>query len=279
MIVMNFGIIRIRQWRLNMENKDIYKNFNLEIKSSDEDKRLITAIASYEAVDRDNDVVHLDGLNLKNFKKNKGPILWSHDAKQHPVGKAIQTKVDGKNLVMKIQFTSEDENPFGYTTYKLIKGGYINNLSIRFQPDYKEAKYNDKRQGYDFYKSELLETSIVNVPANSGARVINRSIDKAITDKIIDEKEADEIKNYMKELLVEDEVIATKAEQTTNDEIKELIQKIDTLEDRINKIEDSSLNAEKNLYEGLFDDNTDQKESQSVDPNEQLIAEALKQLN
>ncbi len=258
----------------------IYKVFNLETKANDDD-RTITAVASYQDSkgDRDGDVVHLDGLNIKQFKKNKGPILWSHDAKQLPVAKVPQVKIDGKNLSMKIQFPTPEEYGFADTIYKLIKGGYINNLSIGFAPDYEKAKYDEKRKGYDFYKSELLETSIVNVPANQHAQIITRSLDNAMSDKVIDKSEADEVKEYMHQLLDGNDVTQEKPEQNTKDDMQSLIDKINNIELRLNDIEKehSSKNAEKNIYGGLFDDNTD-LESKSVDPNTQLIEDALKQL-
>ena len=267
-----------------MSDKKIYKVFNMQTKSTDEEIREIEAVASYQAKDRDGDVIHLDGLDISNFKKNKGPILWSHNSNLPPIAKATDTWIDGKKLMMKLQFTSPEENSFGDTIYKLVKGGFINNLSIGFSPDWEKAEFNDKNKGYEFKKAELLETSIVNVPANSNARIITRSLNDAVKADVIDDIEAKEIELMLQEL--ESDFIETKSEQTIEnphsdeDEIKEvdeieiLKQKVSELEDRLNKL---SADTTDDLYSDLFEDDFGYV-PKKVDPYEQLIKDVLDEL-
>jgi phage head maturation protease len=64
------------------------------------------------------------------------------------------------------QFATADLNPMGDTVYKMLKAGFLNATSVGFLP--LAHTMNDNR-GYDFTKQELLEFSVVPVPANSEA--------------------------------------------------------------------------------------------------------------
>jgi len=209
------------------KDKKLFSNLNIEVKADDDAKREITAVGSKQVVDRDNDILFLDGMSLTNFRKNP-VVLWSHDARQPPIGKATKVWVDKKELKFKIKFPEPEESSFADTIFKLTKSGYINSLSIGFSPDWAKALFNDKRGGYDFKESELLEVSMVNIPANQGARVIERSLDKAVEDGIIDDLERKDF-----EINLKDPVVDPKTEQTINEEVTELEdlrKRVETLE-------------------------------------------------
>ncbi|MDY0314138.1 MAG: hypothetical protein RBR32_03590 [Bacteroidales bacterium] len=59
---------------LEVKTKDgknvIGSDFKVEIKELDEYKRTFWAVASSESPDRDNDIIRLDGWDLKNYKSN-----------------------------------------------------------------------------------------------------------------------------------------------------------------------------------------------------------------
>ena len=135
------------------------KQFNAQIKQLEEDG-IIEAVASFETEDRDGDVVMVNGIDLKNFKKN-GPVLWSHRADLPAIGRVTKTWVDGKRLMMKILFDKLD--PFAAEISRKVKDGFIKALSIGFM--FLEA------EGQKITKSELLEVSFVNIPANPNATV------------------------------------------------------------------------------------------------------------
>lgn len=175
-----------------MSDKIVFKTCNV-LKALG-DTREIVAIASSQESDQDNDIIYLDksdkgeGMNLKEFKKNP-VILWAHDAYSPPIAKATQIKKQDGKLKMKIQFPEPEVSSFSDTVYKLVKGGFINSLSVGFRPNWEKAKFNEKRKGYDFYEGTLFETSIVPVGANSNATIIQRSLDAAVTKGIVDDIE------------------------------------------------------------------------------------------
>ena len=134
---------------------------------------LEASVASSEIVDRMGEVVKIDGIGLKNFKKNP-VLLWSHNSgltdSRPPIGKVLKTWVDGvrkKRLMFSVQFDLSD--PFAKMISDKYKNGFLNAFSIGFQPLEKEDNV--------FIESELLEISAVPIPANPEALSILRSAD------------------------------------------------------------------------------------------------------
>jgi len=155
------------------------------------DDRVVEFVATHEIEDYDHDIVKVDGVDISKIKKNKS-FLWSHSQSEHPVGKIISIKKDGKKIVGKAQMTSEEENPFGYRTYLLIKGGYNNNVSMSFIPDRKTIEYKEKddRAIRIINNSTMLEVSAVNIGANRNAMITSKSLkdsfEKAWDDGVLD---------------------------------------------------------------------------------------------
>lgn len=120
--------------------------------------------------DRMDDTIDAKGWELGNFQKNP-VILWAHDADQQPVGKSVSTFVrDGEQLVGVVQFAGTD---FAQEVKELYKGGFMNAVSVGFQP--KEWEFSERSDwALDFKRQELLETSAVPVPAHAGALLEGR---------------------------------------------------------------------------------------------------------
>lgn len=79
-------------------------------------------------------------------------------------------QVEGKQLVATLEFPTAELSPFGDQVYQLVKAGYLNAASVGFLPT--KWSFSDdpgRRLGIDFEEQELLEFSIVSVPANAGA--------------------------------------------------------------------------------------------------------------
>jgi len=141
-----------------------------------ESERVLTFTISTGDVDREGDTIAPDGWRLDNFNRG-GSVLWSHLRSEPPIGRPLRTWVDGDALKSTAQFTSRDENPFGYMIYGLAKAGYSRSASVGFRA----LKYaeNRERGGWyptDFLEQELTEWSVVNVPANPNALQEARSL-------------------------------------------------------------------------------------------------------
>ncbi len=121
------------------------------------------------AVDRQRDVIHQSGWRLDNYKKNP-LLLYAHNYQSVPIGRVDGIRVEGDALVGALDFAP---TPFANEIRALVEGGYLNTFSVGFRP-LKQA-YNAERDGIDFLEQELLEISIVPVPANPNALVEGRA--------------------------------------------------------------------------------------------------------
>ena len=249
----------------DMDKMIKYANMQ-EVKSVDSDNRVIEFIASKEIPDYDNDVVKLDGMDITKIKKNKS-FLWSHKQTERPIGKILKVWRDGNTLKGKAQLTSEEEYDFGYSIYKLIKGGYINNISISFLPDYKSIEYKENKKTGErtqiINKSTLLECSAVNIGCNTGTSIQVKSfkegINKAWDDDIIDGKELSQLDEAIDSLEKEVEEVVTE-EMDYEAEIK-------LLKDEMEKLKDKSY-----MY-GLFD-----KYKKEIDEKEDALDEVYDEI-
>lgn len=129
-------------------------------------ERALDIVIGTDAQDRYRDVIETAGYELDNYRRNP-VVLWCHDYYQLPVGKALAVQIEGSALVARDQFTSQEENPFGFTVYKLLIGGYLSAASVGVDP--LEWTYDEELRGYRISRQELLEHSIVPVPANPEA--------------------------------------------------------------------------------------------------------------
>jgi HK97 family phage prohead protease len=152
---------------------------------------VVEAIVSTNSVDRHDEVIDVAGIDLKSYKNNP-VVLYGHDYEALPIGKTISIKKEAGKLIAKLQFAIA-EYPFAKTIYQLVKGGYLNDVSIggivkEYDPDTSVIK-----------KLEMIEFSVVNIGANRDAKIIARSIDK--TDNDIAKEYADFVNKAMTEKL------------------------------------------------------------------------------
>lgn len=133
-----------------------------EVKEVKEDGTIIGAVASTGSLDRDEEKLEVDGWILDNFKKNP-VLLWSHDARQLPIGKVTDIRTNEHGELVFDAIFARKENDFAKKVADLMSGGFLNSFSVGFNPLEKEDN--------TFKKQELLEISVVNVPANPDARV------------------------------------------------------------------------------------------------------------
>lgn len=135
-----------------------------EIKKADDGSFI--AVASTNAVDRHGEVVDNNGWDIKAFKKNP-VILWAHDHNEPAIGVSKKTWVDGvgKKAKLMIQPVLHDVTEKARAIKQLVEMGVINSLSVGFKPI-------SSPDGITFTENELLEVSMVNVPANSEAMIM-----------------------------------------------------------------------------------------------------------
>lgn len=143
-----------------------------EIAEVDAEERTLRFVISTESPDRDRDTIHASGWRLDNYRKNP-VVLFGHMYREPPVGQALSVAADTGKLVSIAKFATREEYAFADTIYRLLLGKYLRATSVGFQPQ--EWSYDEERGGYNFIEQELLEYSIVPVPANPEALMLARS--------------------------------------------------------------------------------------------------------
>lgn len=140
------------------------------VKPDDEsDTKLFEFVISTSSPDRHGDTVDAKGWVLDNFfKGGAGPVLFAHDSDSLPVGKSplVETRSRPKKLVGQVEFASEID-PFAAMVEQMVERGFLKSASVGFQPI--EFEFEDEADYWspiNFKKQELLEFSIVPVPAN-----------------------------------------------------------------------------------------------------------------
>lgn len=148
-----------------------------DIKALDGDERAVRVVITTGAVDRDGDTLNPNGWILKNYRKNP-VVLWAHDYRSLPIARNMSIDVEDGRLVAVPKFVEPDLNPLAETVLQMIKRRYLNAASVGFLPhEWKEpTEERGPRRGVDFTRQELLEYSIVPVPANPEALVEARSV-------------------------------------------------------------------------------------------------------
>lgn len=138
----------------------------LPAKTKDLGNGVVEVVVSTDSLDYHGERLDIKGLNIKDYS---GVVLFGHDYESLPIGKSVylRKKTDGtKNyLVSRTQF-AVDEYPFANTVYKMVKGGYMPDVSIGFQP---EAFDQDTMT---WTKSSMIEYSHVPIGANKEAKVV-----------------------------------------------------------------------------------------------------------
>lgn len=140
----------------------------LRVKDVNTDKRIITGTATTPTPDRMGDIVEPLGVTFK----NPLPLLLYHNS-QKPVGwvKFAKPTKDGIQFEASLPTVEEpgtvrERIEEAWTS---IKTGLLAGVSIGFRS--LEEAYNKETQGFRFLRSEVLELSLVAVPAQPDARI------------------------------------------------------------------------------------------------------------
>jgi HK97 family phage prohead protease len=113
-------------------------------------------------------------------------VLWAHRHDQPPIGRARSIDVTSTGLRSVYEPPPRGVYPFADQVFDLAKAGFLNATSVGFRPT--RSRYNEARKGIDYLEQELLEWSIVSVPANPEALIEARSrgvSDRAALDRFL----------------------------------------------------------------------------------------------
>jgi len=148
----------------------------LTVKSFDEDEGVFTGIASTPSTDRVGDIVESAGITAKHLPV---PLLWQHDHDK-PAGVVESMTATGKGLEVVCRVL-KDASAEVKSYWEFVKAGAVS-LSIGFRPlEYAPLAAG----GYHYKQVELLELSLVTVPAHQDARILTTKQHQAAVKPVI----------------------------------------------------------------------------------------------
>jgi HK97 family phage major capsid protein/HK97 family phage prohead protease len=143
-----------------------------EVKSFDDETRIIEGYASTPTPDRGGDVMEPSGAVFA----LPHPLLWQHKHDQ-PIGQVIDAKVTPQGIWIKAQLAARGVLPEIDKAWALIKARLVRGFSIGWSP--KDATRN-KAGGLNVKVWEWLETSAVTIPMNAETSIaLIKSIDQS----------------------------------------------------------------------------------------------------
>lgn len=144
--------------------------------SADVDPGTLEYVMSDGSIDRMGDIIDPDGWQLTRFQKN--PIALFGHSGGFPVGKWNDIRVEGGKLRGRLEFARPGTSPRIDEIRSLAEQGILRAVSVGFQPipGQVEPLENSKRGGVRYKQAELVECSVVSVPANPNALQIARGL-------------------------------------------------------------------------------------------------------
>ena len=158
-----------------------FRSFTSEIRKKNEETRTVTFIASDGSRDSAHTVLNQEGWDLERFNKN--PIIgynhniygsWKPEDVDFVIGKG-HAYIEDKKLMVDITFEPKSVNELAEKVYQKVLFGSINAVSVGFIPGpghwctEKDEGPREKNETYYYDAQQLLEISVVNIPANGNA--------------------------------------------------------------------------------------------------------------
>lgn len=160
-------------------------------------------IVSTPEIDRYGTIIEPSGIDYTAYMSNP-VVLAQHGADKFPVGKCLSMQLINGNLEATIQVECITEE--GKNLNSLIAAGFVNAVSVGILPKETEERTIGEDKIKVFTKSEMIEFSIVSVPANRGA-LIKRDFKKIIQDSIQKYKEEKRMLTPEIEQKIQDELL------------------------------------------------------------------------
>lgn len=148
-----------------LSSEKIVKTFSFDVKSVKEDEYIVEGVFSTPDPDRHNEVVMQEGWKLKNYLKNP-VVLWSHQNMEFPLAQMVRIGYENGNLTGAMKF-AVNEYETAATAFKLVKGKYLRAFSVGFMNNVYEV--DKESEIVKLVENELLEVSVVNIPAQAAA--------------------------------------------------------------------------------------------------------------
>ena len=146
----------------------------LQLRAVQDDQRAADFVFSTATIDRYGERVE-QSWQLERFAAN--PVaLFAHDSRSLPVGQARDVGVVDGQLRGTIVFATAAANPLAENVWQSVRERTLRAVSVGFRPHSVRVEREDDRDVYVYSDNELLEISVVPIPANQEALVRLRSM-------------------------------------------------------------------------------------------------------
>lgn len=148
----------------------VISDMETEVDKANDEERTLRMVGSTGEIDRMGDIIDVKGWKLTNYRKNP-VILFGHDTWIPAVARAKEVKKEDDKLTFLIEFPPEGVNDLSDKLFNLYKLKIMRASSVGFLPLKYEWIEDEKGhlRGIHFIEQELLELSLVNVPAHPAA--------------------------------------------------------------------------------------------------------------
>ena len=217
--------------------KTFYLNSSFEAKKLTKTSKglKIAGYANTTDKDRVGDVVTAQAWakGVDNYRKN--PVLLYQHKHDQPIGKVDKVTVDRKGIFVDAMVSDAAEKLHGVQT--LIKDGALKSFSVGFRV--KDGRYDEKTDCMTITDVELLEISVVSVPANQNSLFSIRKSFEGDSDyeefvKSFKTEESEE------EMETEQIVVEEKSEAISETDVVETVETAEAIEVEEKADEDSS---------------------------------------
>ena len=146
------------------------------LRAADKDAEGMEFILSDATVDRYGDTIDANGWVLDNFNKN--PIALFNHQSSFPIGSWSSLRVEDNALRGHLTMAPAGTSQRHDELRALIDAKILKAVSVGFVPLDSKARKDDHGYyiGENFIKQELVETSLVSVPANPNALAVAKSM-------------------------------------------------------------------------------------------------------
>ena len=138
----------------------------------EQENDIYTFVVSTPEVDRYGTIIIPSGIEYTAYLNNP-IVLAQHNADEWPIGKCLGFMMNGENLEATLQLHRITDE--ACEVADLVAAGYVKAVSVGIIPTESEEQTIDGKKVTIYTKSELVEFSVVSIPANRDA-LIKKSI-------------------------------------------------------------------------------------------------------
>lgn len=124
----------------------------------------------------------LQSWDLTRFLKNP-VILWAHNTKIMPVGRAVEIEADPEGLKMRVKFATKEANPFADELWHAVREEIVKAVSVGFDPGAAHAEEIGGELVQVRAANTLQEVSFVPVGADEDALVLDENAQRSLWKK------------------------------------------------------------------------------------------------